>query len=53
MKFIKSLCLTGIATTMFLSGCTQKSITLEGKVTNTSGAPIVYNITTDGICCTV
>ena len=49
MKFIKSLCLTGIATTMFLSGCTQKSITLEGKVTNTSGAPIVYNITTDGI----
>ena len=49
MEFIKSLCLGGIATTMLLSGCTQKSITLEGKVTNTSGAPIVYNITTDGI----
>ena len=49
MEFIKSLCLGGIATTMLLSGCTQKSITLEGKVINTSGAPIVYNITTDGI----
>ena len=49
MEFIKSLCLGGITTTMLLSGCTQKNITLEGKVTNTSGAPIVYNITTDGI----
>lgn len=49
MEFIKSLCLGGIATTMLLNGCTQKSITLEGKVTNTSGTPIVYNITTDGI----
>ena len=49
MEFINSLCLGGIATSMLLSGCTQKSITLEGKVTNTSGAPIVYNITTDGI----
>ena len=43
MEFIKSLCLGGITTTMLLSGCTQKNITLEGKVTNTSGAPIVYN----------
>ncbi|WP_259322239.1 hypothetical protein [Bacteroides stercorirosoris] len=49
MEFIKSLCFGGIATTMLLSRCTQKSITLEGKVTNTSGALIVYNITTDGI----
>ena len=36
MEFIKSLCLGGITTTMLLSGCTQKNITLEGKVTNFS-----------------
>ncbi len=29
MKFIKSLCLGGITTTMLLSGCTQKNITLN------------------------
>lgn len=49
MEFIKPLCLASIAATVLFVGCTQKSITLEGKVTNTSGIPIVYNITTDGI----
>lgn len=49
MKLIQSLCLCGIAATMLLSGCTPKTITLEGKVTNTSGSPIVYSLTTDGI----
>lgn len=49
MEFTKFLCLTGTAATMLLTGCTQKNVILEGKVTNTSGAPIIYNITTDGI----
>lgn len=49
MKFSKHVCLATIVLAMLLTGCSQKSITLEGKVTHASDAPIVYNITTDGI----
>lgn len=34
---------------MPLTGCSPKNVVIEGKATNTSGIPIVYNITTDGI----
>lgn len=46
-EFIKPL--LSIAAVTLLTGCTQKNVTLEGRVTNTSGAPIIYNVTTDGI----
>lgn len=49
MGFTNFLHLTGIAATMLLTGCTQKYVILEGKVTNTSGASIIYNTTIDGI----
>lgn len=50
MDFTKYLCLTGLAVTMFhAEGYAQKNVVLEGRVTNTSGVSITYNITTDGI----
>ena len=49
MTLNKQVCLTTTALAMLLTSCSQKNITLEGKVTHASDAPIVYNITTDGI----
>lgn len=49
MNLLKLKCLASITATLLLSGCSQKEAILEGKAINTSGAPIVYNITVDGI----
>lgn len=49
MTLNKQVCLVTTALAMLLTSCSQKNITLEGKVTHASDAPIVYNITTNGI----
>lgn len=49
MRFTDFLYPACIAMMMQTTGCTSKEVVLEGKVTNTSGAPLVYNVTVDGI----